>query len=66
MPIYPDAFCAVSIDLQGQHFDGRYRVSGASVIAYFRDQVKAAPLDESVPIDRLAQWLLHDMAIRAR
>lgn len=66
MPIYAHTLPPVSIDLEGRHFDGHYRVSGVSVIAYYADQVKSAPLDAAVPAERIAQWLLKDMAAHAR
>jgi hypothetical protein len=66
MLIYAESLPAVSVDFEGRRLDGHYRVAGASVIAYYADQVKSADLDQTVPADRVAQWLLKDMAAHAR
>jgi hypothetical protein len=66
MLMYAESLPAVSVDFEGRHLDGHYRVAGTSVIAYYADQVKSAGLDPAVPADRIAQWLLKDMAARGR
>lgn len=66
MPTYAESLPVVSVDLDGRHLDGRYRVTDTTVIAYYADQVKFADLDPAVPPQRIAQWLLKDMAAVAR
>lgn len=66
MPTYAESLPVVSVDFDGRHLDGHYRVAGAAVIAYYADQVKSADLDPVVPANRIAQWLLKDMAAHAR
>jgi hypothetical protein len=66
MPTYAESLPVVSVDFDGRHLEGHYRVAGTSVIAYYADQMKSAGLDQAVPADRIAQWLLKDMAAHAR
>ncbi|MDR5777083.1 MULTISPECIES: hypothetical protein [unclassified Caballeronia] len=65
MQIYAETLSMVSVDLNGQHINGRYRVTGPSVIAYYGDLVKFVSCSKQVPAERLAQWLLTDMAIQS-
>jgi hypothetical protein len=66
MSTFAESLPVVSADFDGRHLDGHYRVTGAAVVAYYADQVKFADLDEAVPPERIAQWLLKDMAGHAR
>jgi hypothetical protein len=40
----PEPQQTVCVDFDGQRFEGRYRVMGAVLIAYYADQVKFAEL----------------------
>lgn len=66
MPTYADSLPVVSTDFGGRHLDGHYRVTDAAVVAYYADQIKFADLDPAVPPQRIAEWLLKDMATHAR
>ena len=50
----------VEIELNGQHFEGRYRVMAGSVIVYYKDKLKFADHGMTPPAV-IAKWLLTDL-----
>jgi hypothetical protein len=63
MMTYAESLRTVSVDFDGRHLSGHYRVAGAVVIAYYAQEVKCTEANDSLSAEQIAQWLLKDMAV---
>jgi hypothetical protein len=50
----------VEVDLEGNRYNGTYRVMMGSVIVYFENEIKFAPYGMNRP-EVVARWLLSDL-----